>query len=106
MATLEHEVTHEAAHEVTREIGIRLSREQAERLERAALATGQSLAGFAASALLRAAEDALNHSSPATPPIDSDPLDRVAGIFKDEPLMDALMERIREDRRREIGAGA
>ncbi len=106
MATLEHEVTHEAAHEATREISIRLSREQADRLEQAALATGQSLESFAASALLRAAEDALNRSSRVALPADSDPLDRVAGIFKDEPLMDALMERVREDRRRETEVGA
>lgn len=31
-----------------------------------------------------------------------DRLDKIIGIFKDEPLMEDLMERIREDRRREI----
>ena len=101
MATLEHEATHEVTHEVTREISIRLSREQADRLERAALATGQSLAGFATSALLREADTGLTRR-----PRSGDPLDKVMGIFKDEPLMDALMERIREDRRREIEANA
>ncbi len=33
------------------------------------------------------------------------PLDKVFGIFQDEPLMDALMERVREDRRAECEAG-
>jgi len=101
MATLEHEVTHEATPEVTREIGIRLSREQAERLERAALATGQSLESFAASALLREADAVLTQRPRA-----AKSLDGVLGIFKDEPLMEALMERIREDRRAEIESGA
>ncbi len=31
-------------------------------------------------------------------------LGKIFGIFKDEPLMEALMERLREDRRREIEA--
>ena len=31
-----------------------------------------------------------------------DRLDKIIGIFKNEPLMEDLMERIREDRRREI----
>ncbi len=33
------------------------------------------------------------------------PLEKVFGIFKDEPLMDALMERVREDRHAECEAG-
>ena len=63
MATLEHEVT---THGATTELGVRLSREQAETLERAAQATGQSLAEFAATALLDAANTAL--TAPAVPP--------------------------------------
>ena len=94
MATLEHEVT--------TPLTIRLSREQRQTLERAAQASGQSLDEFAASALLSAADAALTASLPLSE--ESDPLDRVFGIFKDEPLMDALMERIRADRRIEIAA--
>ena len=33
-----------------------------------------------------------------------DRMDKIFGIFKDEPLMEALMARIREDRRQEIQA--
>ncbi len=51
MATIEREAD--------QEIGIRVSREQGEKLERAASARGQSLNDFAASALLRAAEEVL-----------------------------------------------
>lgn len=86
-----------AEQEITRQLSIPLNQDQQERLERAALVTGQSLEGFAASALLRAAEDALS------PPADN-PLDKIIGIFKDEPLMDDLMERIRRDRQAEIEA--
>ena len=32
-------------------------------------------------------------------------LDKIIGIFRDEPLMEALMERIREDRRLEAETG-
>ena len=56
MATLEHEAVTQLA--------VRLSRAQAERLERAASLTGQSLNEFAASALLGAADAAL-----AAPPV-------------------------------------
>ena len=66
-----------------------LGRGTAGKLERAASVRGQSLNEFAVSALLRAADD---------------PLDRVIGIFQDEPLMDALMERVRADRHAEIEA--
>ena len=86
-----------AEQEITRELNIPLTQDQQARLERAARATGQSLEGFAASVLLRAAEDALSHFAVLS--AESDPLDRAAGIFKDEPLMDALMERVRADRR-------
>ena len=100
MATLEHEVT--------TPLTIRLSRAQRQNLERAAEASGQSLDDFAASALLGAAEDALNGPSPrpASPQADpaGHPLDKIIGIFKDEPLMEDLMERIRADRRLEIAA--
>ena len=93
-----------AEQELTRQLTLPLNQDQRDRLERAALATGQSLESFAVSALLRAAEDALIRSYPTALSTESDPLDRIAGIFKDEPLMDALMERIREDRRVEIEA--
>ena len=93
-----------AEQEITRQLSIPLNQAQQERLERAALATGQSLESFAASALLRAADEALNRSRPAVLPAGGDPLDRIAGIFKDEPLMDALMERVREDQRLEMEA--
>ena len=90
-------------HETTRELGIRLSYEQVDRLEQAAALTGQSLDEFAATALARAADAALTSpTAHVRPPVRS--LDSVLGIFKDEPLMDALMERIREDRRVEIEA--
>ena len=79
--------------------------EQVEKLERAASATGQSLETWAASALLRAADAAVTPTTPPTQPAEH-PLDKVFGIFKDEPLMDALMERVREDRRAECEAGA
>lgn len=87
-----------AEQEVAERFSIRLDREQREKLAQAAQATGQSLDEFAAAALLRAVEDALS------PP--ADPLDKIIGIFKDEPLMDELMERIRRDRQAEIEAYA
>lgn len=34
------------------------------------------------------------------------PLDAVIGVFRDEPLMDALMERVRQSRRAEQAAGS
>lgn len=94
-----------AEHEVTQELSIRLNREQQNALCEAASAAGQSLEDFAAATLLRAA-DAAREAPPAllSIPQTGDPLDRIAGIFRDEPLMDALMERIREDRRVEIEA--
>lgn len=90
-----------AEQEITRQLNIPVTEDQRERLERAARATGQSIEGFAASALLRAADAALTPLPPA-----DNPLDKVIGIFKDEPLMDELMERIRRDRQAEIEAYA
>ena len=46
---------------------------------------------------------ALNDASAVRPP-NPHPLDSVIGIFRDEPLMDALMERVRQDRRAEQDA--
>lgn len=94
MAILEREVTPQAAQSPS----LRLSLAQMKKLQHAAAAEGQSLDEFMVSALLHAADAVLT----APPAATVDPLDRVAGIFKDEPLMEALMERIREDRRREI----
>lgn len=93
-----------AEQEITRPLNISLTQEQRKRLERAALAAGESLESFVASALLRAADETLPPSRRDIVSAEGDPLDRVAGIFRDEPLMDALMERIREDRRVEIEA--
>ncbi len=93
MATLEREVTSSAAP------SLRLTPAQMTTLRHAAAAEGQTLDEFMVSALLRAADAILTPPPLATK---IDPLDRVAGIFKDEPLMEELMERIREDRRREI----
>ncbi len=88
MATIEREVT--------RELSLRFSAEQREKLEQAASARGQSLNEFAAAVLLSAADKALNPIMPLS--TGNDPLDRVIGIFEHEPLMDALMERVRADR--------
>ncbi len=87
--------------EVVREISIQLSREQEDALTRAASQAGQSVEDFAASALVRAAEDVLNPALPAVQ-TERDPLDSIFGIFKDEPLLDALMERIHEEQQRGI----
>jgi len=84
--------------EVVREISIQLSREQEDALTRAASQAGQSVEDFAASALVRAAEAVLvptdAHVQPSVKSFAS-----VLGIFRDEPLMEALMERIHEERR-------
>lgn len=93
-----------AEHEITRPLNLSFTQEQRKKLERAALAAGQSLDDFAASALLRAADETLTPSRRDILSAKGDPLDRIAGIFKDEPLMDELMERIREDRRIEMEA--
>jgi len=94
MAVIEQDVKQE----VVREISIPISREQEEALTRAASQTGQSLEEFAASALVRAAEAVLvptdAHVQPSVKSFAS-----VLGIFRDEPLMEALMERIHEERR-------
>ena len=90
-----------AEQEITRPLTISLSQDHRETLERAALATGQSLEGFAASALLRAADEALTSPSALVrPPARS--LDSILGIFKDEPLMDALMARIHAERQAQM----
>ncbi len=87
--------------EITRSLNISLNQEQREKLERAALATGQSLNDFALLALSHAADKAL------TPvPSDDNPLEKIIGIFEDEPLMDELMERVRADRRLEMQAAS
>ncbi len=93
MATIEQEIT--------RPLNIPLNQDQRERLERAALATGHSLEGFAASALLRAADEALTPPSALVRP-SARSLDSVLGIFKDEPLMDALMARIHAERQAQM----
>jgi uncharacterized protein (DUF1778 family) len=108
MAIAEHEVKQEAV----REISIQISREQEDTLTRAASQTGQSLEEFASSALLRAARDnAPSAAESFAQDIQwhqsiqgnkADKFQKIIGIFKDEPLMEALMERIREDRRVEI----
>ncbi len=90
-----------AEHEITQQLTLTLSRDLHKKLEQAALASGQTVSGFVVSSLVHAAEAVLEpHSTP--PPFGSDPRDRIVGIFKDEPLMEALMERVREDRRVEI----
>jgi len=85
-----------AEQEITGQLSIRITQSQRKKVEQAANATGQSLDNFVASALIRAAEEALMQ----TP----NPLDKVIGIFKNEPLMDSLMERVRKDRRIEMEA--
>ena len=90
-----------AEQEITRPLNIPLSQHLRERLERAALAAGQSLEGFAASALLRAADEALTPPSALVRP-PARPLDGVLGIFKDEPLLDALMARIHAERQAQM----
>ena len=85
-----------AEQEITRPLSIALNQAQRKKLEAAAFAAGQTVPDFAASALIRAADTALTQIP--------DPLDKVIGIFRDEPLMDALMERVREDRRVEMEA--
>ena len=87
-----------AEQEITGQLSIRITQSQRKKVEQAANATGQSLDNFVASALIRAAEEALMQ----TP----NPLDKVIGIFKNEPLMDSLMERVRKDRRIEMEADA
>ena len=74
---------------------LHLSFEQAETVRRAAAVARQSLEEFTVSAVLQAAAAVL--APPAT-----HPLDKVFGIFKDEPLMEDLMNRIRQDRQAEI----
>ena len=69
MATLEHEAT---TRETTTRLGLRLSRAQAEKLERAAQATGQSLTEFAEAGLLDAANAVL--IAPPPPPAQAAPL--------------------------------
>lgn len=100
MAALEHE----AAAPFSLHFSVRLDLPQQEKLARAAQVSGQTLDEFAASALLGAADEAL--ASPARLPLPQtgDPLDRIAGIFRNEPSMEELMGRIREDRRVEIAA--
>jgi len=99
MATLEHEATE---HEATREIGIRLSRAQAETVERAAQAAGQSLDDFAASALLGAADAAL--TAPAARPPAREKQDRHEQNDRRIDLIVQERERgLLEDERAELG---
>lgn len=90
-----------AEQEVTQELVIRLTQDQAAKLGRAASADGQSLEAFVTLALLRAADEALTSPTALVrPPARS--LDSVLGIFKDEPLMDALMARIHAERQAQM----
>ena len=91
-----------AEQEITQEFVVRLTQEQAAKLRQAASANGQSVEEFVLSASLRAVEDALSPAFPVPLPAGRDPLDSIIGIFKDEPLMDALMERIHEEQQRGI----
>ena len=107
MAVAEHKITQldmtqpeTVQAEVTTQVTVRLAEPQAAALRQAAAARGQSLAEFAVAALARAADAApLPNESPALPPAKS--FASVLGIFKDEPLMDSLMERIQENRARQ-----
>lgn len=90
-----------AEQEITRQLSVPLSQDQHERLEQAALATGQTLEGFSVSALLRAADMIMT-----SVPSDDNPLDKIIGIFEHEPLMDELMERVRADRQLEMEAAS
>ena len=94
MATAEHEVKQEHV----RDIRVPISREQEDALARAAFQAGQSLEEFAAAALSRAAEAVLAPAN-VQPPLPAKSFASVLGIFRDEPLMEALMERIHKERR-------
>ncbi len=94
MAALEREVIPQAAQSPS----LRLTSAQMTTLQHAAVAEGQTLDEFMVSALLRAADAVLT-----APPL-VNPLDKVIGIFKDEPLMEDLMNRIRRDRQEQIDA--
>lgn len=79
-----------AEREITRPLSVNLTQGQREKLEQAAFSAGLSVPDFTAAALIQTVE--------------IDPLERVIGVFQDEPLMDALIERVREDRRIEMNA--
>ena len=96
MAIAEHEITQQ---EDIQSVTVRLTEAQAATLRQAAEAKGQSLEDFVVFTSVRAA-DALREG--LVLPVGRDPLDSVVGIFKDEPLMDALMEHIHEEQRQGI----
>lgn len=94
MAIAEHEISHQ---EVTQSIMVRLTEAQAAKLGQAAEAKSQSVEEFAAAAIRSAAEAAFVSShTQIVPPAKS--FASVLGIFRDEPLMEALMEQIHEER--------
>lgn len=76
---------------------LHLTSKQVETVRRAAAVAGQSSEEFIVSAVLQAAEAALAPPAPH-------PLEKVFGIFKDEPLMEDLMNSIRQDRQAGIEA--
>lgn len=87
-----------AEHEITQQLTLTLSGNLHEKVEQAALASGQTVSNFIVSSLRQAAEAALTPgASQVLPPAKS--FASVLGIFKDEPLLDALMERIHEEQR-------
>ncbi len=94
MAIAEHEIT---SQEGTQSVTILLTEAQAATLRQAATASGQSMEEFAAIVLASAtAATLMSNGNQIVPPAKS--FASVLGIFRDEPLMDDLMERIREER--------
>lgn len=94
MAIAEHEIIQQ---EVTQSVTVRLTEAQAAALRQAAEAKGQSMEEFAAAIIKGATETALvpDHAQIVLP---AKSFASVLGIFRDEPLMEALMERIHAER--------
>ncbi len=90
-----------AEREITQQLTLTLSGDLHQKMEQAALASGQTVSDFIASSLRQAAEAALEPRLSA-PAFAGDPLDSIIGIFKDSPELDALMGRIHEDQRQGI----
>lgn len=87
-----------AEHEITQQLTLTLSGDLHKKMEQAALASGQTVGDFIVSSLRRAAEAALTPTaSPLLPPARS--FASILGIFKDEPMLDDLMEHIHEQQR-------
>ncbi len=87
-----------AEHEITQQLTLTLSGDLHEKMEQAALASGQTVGGFIVSSLRQAAESALTPiASLALPPAKC--FASILGIFKDEPMLDDLMEHIHEQQR-------